>query len=244
MRRSQGEIICRLSTIALLSALGFVLMAFVRFPYPLAPWLMIEFSEVTVLLAYALYGFTGGISVAIIKTALDLAVHGLTDGLGIGHITALLTSLLFVLGLFFTSHVLHWFKKGLLFRILSYVCIALFVSFVMTSLNAIFITPSYLSAFGESSHFSTCFQEGVIKDVLVYLKGKDATIGVMPYIGCIFGIYFPFNLLKSGLCFLIYELLFNRLIFVLMQRSPLMKKYFIGSIFKKDDDKDDDKKEI
>ena len=48
-------------------------------------------------------------------------------------------------------------------------------------------------------------------------------------------IYFPFNLLKGAMVTAIYEILFNRLIFVFMSRSPKMKKYFLGSIFKKED---------
>ena len=106
MRRSGSEVLTRMTTIALLSALGFVLMSFVRFPYPLAPWLMVEISDVVVLVAYAMYGFTGGIAVAILKTGLDMAVYGLTGVYGIGNITALITSLMFVLILFITSHLL------------------------------------------------------------------------------------------------------------------------------------------
>lgn len=243
MRRSSSEVVTRLATIALLSSLGFVLMAFCRFPYPLAPWLMVEFSEITVLIGYALYGFWGGLSISLIKTVLDLAVHGLTDGLGIGHLTAVLTSLLFILGLFVTSHIFHWFKKGIKYRILSYICITIFISFFMTLFNAIFITPSYLSAYGENPHFSNCFQEGVIKNVMIYLQGENANIGFWPYIGLIFSIYFPFNLLKAGICFIIYEVVFNRLIFVFMQRSPKMRKYFIGPIFKKKDEIQKDNEE-
>ena len=92
-QRSVGESITRMTTIAMLSALGFVLMAFAQFPYPLAPWLKIEVSEIVTIIAYALYGLPGGISVAVIKTALNLAVHG-PVGLGIGDLTALFTSAL------------------------------------------------------------------------------------------------------------------------------------------------------
>ena len=67
-QRSASEIITRMTTIAMLSALGFVLMAFAQFPYPIAPWLKIEISEIVTIIAYALYGLPGGISVALIKT--------------------------------------------------------------------------------------------------------------------------------------------------------------------------------
>ena len=232
-RRSAQETITRISTLAMLSALGFVLMAFVQFPYPFAPWLKIEISELVTIIAYALYGFPGGLTVALIKTLLNLAVHG-PVGLGIGDLTAFITSCMFLLGLFLTSHVFKWFKKGLLFRILSYLVIAAIVTVALTMLNAIVITPSYLSVFGSNPHFSTCFEPGVIQNTASYLTGnKDATYNAWAYIGIICSIYAPFNLMKAGICCLLYELLFNRLIFVFMRRSPFFQKWFVGNIFTK-----------
>ena len=232
-RRSAQETITRISTLAVLSALGFVLMAFVQFPYPFAPWLKIEISELVTILAYALYGFPGGLTVALIKTLLNLAVHG-PVGLGIGDLTAFITSCMFLLGLFLTSHIFKWFKKGLLFRILSYAVIAAIVTSMMTLLNAIVITPSYLTVFGPNPHFSTCFEEGVIQNTAAYLTGnKDATYNTWSYIGVIASIYAPFNLMKAGICCLLYELIFNRLIFIFMRKSPFFQKWFIGDIFHK-----------
>ena len=232
-RRSAQETITRISTLAVLSALGFVLMAFVQFPYPFAPWLKIEISELITIIAYALYGFPGGLTVALIKTLLNLAVHG-PVGLGIGDFTAFITSSMFLLGLFLTSHVFKWFKKGLGFRVLAYVVITLIVTTVMTILNAIVITPSYLTVFGPNPHFSTCFEEGVIQNTAAYLTGnKDATYNAWAYIGVIASIYAPFNLMKAGICCLLYELIFNRLIFIFMRKSPFFQKWFIGDIFHK-----------
>ena len=231
--RSVKESITRITTLAMLSALGFVLMAFAQFPYPLAPWLKIEVSELITIIAYALYGFPGGLSVALIKTLLNLAVHG-PVGLGIGDLTAFITSCMFLLGLFITSHLLKWFKKGFGFRILSYVLIATIVTVVLTTLNAIVITPSYLTVFGPNPHFSTCFEPGVIQNVTSYITGKeDAVANGWSYIGLICSIYAPFNLMKAGVCCLVYELLFNRLIFVFMRQSPFFQKWFVGNIFTK-----------
>ena len=153
-RRSVKETITRITTLAMLSALGFVLMAFAQFPYPFAVWLKVEVSELMTIIAYALYGLPGGLIVALVKTLLNLAVHG-PVGLGIGDITAFITSCMFILGLFITSHLLKWYKKGLLYRILSYVLIAVIVTVILTLLNAIVITPSYLTVFGPNAHFST-----------------------------------------------------------------------------------------
>ena len=233
-RRTASESITRIATLAMLSALGFVLMAFAQIPYTPAPWLKIEVSELTTIIAYALYGFPGGVTVALIKTLLNLAVHG-PVGLGIGDLTAFITSCTFLLGLFLTSHVMKWFKKGLVFRIFAYVFIALLVTTILTVLNAIVITPSYLTVFGPNPHFSTCFDEGVIQNVAKYITHKDdITINGWGYVGLITSIYAPFNLLKAGACCLLYEVIFNRLIFIFMRRSPFFQKYFVGSIFTKE----------
>ena len=239
-RRSVSETITRITTVAMLSALGFVLMAFAQFPYPLAPWLKIEVSEIVTIIAYALYGLPGGLAVALIKTLLNLAVHG-PVGLGIGDLTAFITSCMFILGLFITSHLLKWFKKGLGFRVLSYLVVALLVTFVLTVLNAVVITPSYLSVFGPNPHFSTCFDEGVIQSTTEYLTGNSGvTVNGWTYIGVISSIYVPFNLMKAGICLIVYELLFNRLIFVFMRRSEFFQKYFVGNIFIKKKEEPDD----
>ena len=229
MRNASG-IITRTATLGMLCALGFVLMSFVQIPYPFAPWLKIEISEVVTIIAYALYGLQGGLIVAIVKTSLNLLVHG-PVGLGIGDLTAFITSCMFILGLFITSR-LKLFKKGLGFRMLAYGIIAVVVTTVMTILNAIVITPSYLTVFGSNPHFSTCFDEGVIQNVTVYItKNNDTQANGWSYIGLICSIYGPFNLLKATACCLIYEILFNRLIFVFMRRSPFFQKWFMGNIF-------------
>ena len=74
--RRIDEIVTRFATLGMLSALGFVLMAFTKFPYPFAPWLEIELSEIVTIIAYALYGLPGGIIVAVLKTVLKLLAVG------------------------------------------------------------------------------------------------------------------------------------------------------------------------
>lgn len=235
MKRKGSEVITRITTIAILSALAFVLMAFVRIPYPLAPWLQIEFSDMVVLIGYALYGLPGGLAIAVLKTGLDLAIHGLTDGLGIGHLTALFTSLIYVLGLFLCSHVFAWFKKGLKFRILAYSFIILLVSVLLTFMNGLFITPSYLMG-----SYTTAFNSEAVEGIISFFQ-KSGYPGES-YFLMIFLAYFPFNLIKGLAVCVIYELIFNRIIFVLMERSPFLKKYFVGPIFKEKKKEENDAK--
>ena len=241
--RSIEEIITRLVTTAMLGALGIVLMAFVQIPNPLAPWLKIEISEIVTIVAYALYGFPGGIAVAVIKTLANMFIRG-PSALGLGDATAFITSCTFLLGLFVTSH-LKWFKRGIKYRIFAYLFIALLVTIVMTLLNALFITPTYLTVFGPNPKFLTCFHEGAIQDVTAYLtKNNDVQANGWLYMGAVGSIYAPFNLMKAAACFIIYEVLLNRLIFVFMKRSAFFNKYFVGDIFtKKVEDEPQEKEE-
>lgn len=245
MKRKGSEVITRLSTLAMLAALGFVLMTFAQIPYPLAPWLKIEVSEVVVLIAFALYGFWGGFSVALLKTLLNMAVFGLSkDPLGVGYLTAMFGSLLFLLGLLLFSHVFRFFSKGFWFRVLSYVLTTLLLAGVLTFLNGLFITPTYLSA-----SYCTCFSDGVVDGVIKAFGKLFPSVqgeGLGTYSLLIFLLYFPFNALKGALVFFLYEILFNRLIFVFLARSPRMKKYFLGPIFKtreKEEEKTEKKEE-
>ena len=74
----------------------------------------------------------------------------------------------------------------------------------------------------------------MILKVYNYLtKSNVEAVNAWPYIGAISVIYGPFNLLKAAACCLLYEAIFNRLIFVFMRRSAFFKKYFVGSIFTK-----------
>ncbi len=230
--RNIEEIVTRLVTIAILAALGVVLMSLVQVPYPIAPWLKIEISELTTIIGYALYGLPGGIAISVIKTLANMLIRG-PSALGLGDATAFITSCMFIIGLFVTSR-LKLFKKGLGFRVIAYAAITLFVSFVMTLLNALFITPTYLAVFGPNPKFTTCFDEGAIQGVTSYLTGKkDVEANGWMYIGAISYVYGPFNLMKAAACCLLYEAIFNRLIFVFMRRSAFFKKYFVGSIFTK-----------
>ena len=117
---------------------------------------------------------------------------------------------------------------------IAYLIITVLVSTMMTGLNAIVITPSYLSAYSDG-RYTTCFNEGVIEEVISFFHKNNAGVNVSSYIGLMSLVYMPFNLIKAASCCIIYELIFNRLIFVFMQRSPKMKKYFVGNIFKSEE---------
>ena len=220
MYRKDYLVVSRIVTIAILSALGFILMSFAQLPYPVAPWLKIELSEITTLISFSLYSFPGGIIVGLIKTLLDLSVHGVTEGLGIGNITAFITSILYCVSFFIVSKFLKLFNKNFRYRLLGYVIITVFVSLVLVLFNALFITPSFIEG-----KYVTCFSSG-ISDKVTSVLNDTLKMKTNSYFLVIFILYFPFNLLKGILIFLVYELLYKRLFSILVRSSPRMQKFF------------------
>ena len=119
---NRRKLIFNISTTAILSALGAVLMIIGHYlPYPIAPFLKLEPSDTVVIVAYAICGFPSAFCTAIIKTLLDFLINGPTGAYAIGQIIALTTSMCYVLGIYLCSSVFKFFKKGLPYRILSYV---------------------------------------------------------------------------------------------------------------------------
>lgn len=218
MRRKSSLAIFRMTIVAVLSALGVVLMLYVKIPYPFASWCEIEVSDLTVIVAYVLTGLPGGLAVAFIKTIIHMLVmptHGFGGAPYIGDVAALLSSLLYLLSILLADKVFHLFAKGFRFRLLGYVFVALFVSVFMTLLNMLFVTPTFLSA-----GYVTCFDAEAV-------KGVEETLGEMgfpfSYPIIILAVYIPFNLLKSALILVLYEVLFNTVIFHLLKNNETFK---------------------
>jgi riboflavin transporter FmnP len=215
-----GEIIGKMTTIAVLAALAAVLMLYTQFPYLPAPFCMFEVSDTVTLVAYALFGFWGALVVTFIKTGLSFLIEGV-GFMGIGQLAAFLSSLTYIFGLFLFSHVFKWFKKGFGWRLGAYILITLMVTLVMTLANFIFITPTYMEG-----RWASCFDSQTVQDVV---SNPALTSFGASYAAIIMAIYVPFNVLKGLLVTGTYEVLFNRLIFFLLKRYPSAAKYFSRS---------------
>ncbi len=227
-RFTTHEQIVRIAIVGMLIALGYLLMLFGKIQgYPFASFLEIEISDTIVLVAYSLYGFWASLFVSFGKTLLHLLTFGpVGTPIPIGNITALFTSVLYSLCLLVLDKGLKIFSKNRWMRYLGYVLIVLVVSSVMTFLNYLFITPTFL-VYGAT--FVT------FKDVEVALleagnqlgetfRGMfgNASFGI-----AIFTIYFPFNLIKGSLVCLFYELIFNRVIFHMLKNGRFKSKVFL-----------------
>ena len=182
--------ILKLTILALLAAVGVVLMSYIQIPYPIAPFLKIEFSDFVVIFAFLLFGFKEALIVAVLKTGCDLLIRGPEVG-GVfpfvAHITALLASLAYVFALWIANKIIKKEKIG--FKIAKYSLVVLMVSAIMTFANYTILTPLFL---GEVSFFGIGLSEGTTS-MIANLTGTNN------FLLAIIFLYLPFNLLK-GIC--------------------------------------------
>lgn len=182
--------ILKLTTLALLAAVGVVLMSYIQIPYPIAPFLKIEFSDFVVIFAFLLFGFKEALIVAVLKTGCDLLIRGPEVG-GVfpfvAHITALLASLAYVFALWIANKIIK--KENIGFKIAKYSLVVLMVSAIMTFANYTILTPLFL---GEVSFFGIGLSEGTTS-MIANLTGTNN------FLLAIIFLYLPFNLLK-GTC--------------------------------------------
>ena len=217
-RINTHKLILKIVNIALLSALGIVLMLYVKLPYPLAPYLEIEISDTVILISLL---------------AMPVGIYF------IGQLAALISSLTYLIMLFLFVEIFRFFSKEkhrFLFRLLAYICIGIINSLVMTSLNYLFITPTYLT--GE---YVTCFDSKIVEQITHTLQ-TSLNNPNLNYFQAIFVLYLPFNLLKSSLVLAVYEILFNSILFLIVKNNPKIAKYIMPNQKSKEDRKGDNSK--
>lgn len=77
---------------AALAALGMIL-GLLEIPYPLAPWLNLDLSEIVVIMAISMLGFKSALFVCVCKFFVSILFKGPVGPIAIGQITALIASL-------------------------------------------------------------------------------------------------------------------------------------------------------
>lgn len=174
----ENETTKRIVTLGILSALGAVLM-FIQIPYPFAPFLKFDISDVVVLVMFSMYGWKESFIVGVLKALVNAMVFGAAGPYFIGQIIAVIASMSYVLGMYLFVTTLRTNKyvgAGLT---------VLVVTIIMLICNYLFVTPIYTGA-------------------LTFLDVKDtltpSTFGINVeggYLSLILVLYTPFNLIKG-----------------------------------------------
>ena len=179
---NKNMIVLKLTVMALLSAIGVILMSYVQIPYPIAPFLKIEISDFVVIFAFLLFGFKEALIVAVVNSLGDLLFRGPEGPYAIGQIVAFIASITYVLGMWIVNLIFK--KNNFGFKVLKYSLVVMMVSIVMCIANYFILTPIYL---GHSSFLD------VSNDALASITGVNS------YLLSIIVLYFPFNFLKGTL---------------------------------------------
>ena len=194
---------------ALFSTFGYLLMILGKVvPFGPFSFLEIEISDLTVLLAYSFIGYFPSLLVAIVKTLLAALTFGFVGvPIPIGQITALISSFFYATFLLLLDKTFHLAKQPLSRRIISYCMMGLIISLILTFLNFLFITPTFMTFGAQFLTYFDIFNAPEDSQLLITFNEYFGALNAS-YTGAIFGIYIPFNLLKAVLILILYEVLY------------------------------------
>jgi len=189
----------KLVLLGVLSALGAILML-IEIPYPPAPFLKFDISDLPILLVAQSLGIWPAVIASIIKSLVSLMVRGMNSPMGIGLITAALSSIALSCLYVRIRNLIagtSWYKKTLRFIIVISV-----YSLFMTICNYLFITPIFLGGLWvtDVAHWVT------LND---FMPNSSLDLG---YAQTIAFIYIPFNALKGFMILCLYEIVSPRLL--------------------------------
>ena len=182
---------------SMLAALGMVL-GIIEIPYPIAPWLNFDLSEVVVLIATHVLGLGYALFVIVCKFFVSLLYKGPVGPMAIGQIGAVIASTSISVGYYYLRKIK--FVKNEKFNLAIVLTITMFIfAMIMFITNYYFITPTYLNGvFTWYSDLPFAFDINGFNEAY----GSNLTVPswlsfLSPYGQAIFFIYFPFNFLKG-----------------------------------------------
>lgn len=185
--------------IAMLGALGFVLMEIWNIPIPFAPpFMKVDFGDVPALIGGFAMGPVAGFAIELVKNILKLFT---TETVGVGELSNLIIGSTFVITaalIYKRSHT----RRG---AVVALAAGSLAMSVVAVLSNTFFIFPAYAAASGldlDTMAVQVGSVNGMVKDYMTLM---------------LFSV-FPFNLVKTGMASIVTFLLYKRI-------SPILKKW-------------------
>lgn len=123
-----------IAMVGILGALAFIIMM-VEIPFPLAPWLKFDFSDLITLFAGLVGGYGIAVGVTIIKLILNLMIQGTQTG-GIGEATSFIATMAYILPAIYIYRKTKKISCGLILG-------TLILTVVLVVANYFYITPFY-----------------------------------------------------------------------------------------------------
>ncbi|MGL4980939.1 MAG: ECF transporter S component, partial [Fusobacteriaceae bacterium] len=160
-----------IAMIGVLGALAFILMM-IEIPFPIAPWLKFDFSDLVVLFGGLVGGYLVSVGITIIKLVLNIMIKG-TQTAGIGEITSFLATMSYVLPVIYIYKRKKKIVLGLFIGTFS-------LTILLIMLNYLYVTPFY----------ARLYKMDYILEMIN--KGDDS------YLKYIFYYYGLFNIIKGS----------------------------------------------
>jgi len=163
----------KMTAVGMLSAIAALLMLF-QFPLPPFPaFLQIDFSDVPALLATVTLGPVAGIGVAFFKNVINWFMQGSPTGVPVGHIANFVTTLLFIMPVYFIQRRMKS-RKGLTFGLVT-------MAVGMSLLNYFVFMPMYNYFLNMPVDTGAVLVKSIAIGILPFniLKGVILTVVVM-----------------------------------------------------------------
>lgn len=191
---------------SVLAALG-VILGLLEIPYPLAPWLNLDLSEIVVIMAISILGFKSALFVCVCKFIVSILFKGPVGPMAIGQVTALIASLTICCVYYYLSKHLKLKNEHLTYLLNMLITMFIF-AIVLFILNYLFVTPTYLM---QKPTWYTDLPFALDINAFNQQYGTNISIPsflsfLSPYGQAIFIIYFPFNFIKGIICAIVYYL--------------------------------------
>jgi len=184
-----------LVTLAILTAMASIIM-FIQIPNPIAPFLKLELSNVVVLVAFAIYGFKGALTVGVLKSFINVLIKGPDTYSAIpylGTMIAIFASITIVVALWLAR------DKFKLNNLMSSIFVVAAFTIILTAANYFVLTPAY---FGWPT-VSLAEVKGMFTGFLNWDTGGsfDASNG---YFMAVLFAYVPFNVIIGSAVMTVY----------------------------------------
>ncbi|WP_290033061.1 ECF transporter S component [Ligilactobacillus cholophilus] len=165
----------RMTFIAVLAAMAYILM-YISFPIiPIVPWLKIDFSDIVILFGMIMLGVKDGILIAVIEELIYLIVTGPSVGHLIGVGSNFIAMFCLCLPLYLTLK-----KTDFIVTVKQAVCAVglemLVLTSVMSLANFFVITPLYINVLGMKLGFS--ITKIVLLGVVPFNLIKGLVVGI------------------------------------------------------------------
>jgi len=147
----------RMVTLALLSAMAFVL-SLIKIPIiPAAPFLTLDFSDIPIFFGMYVFGPAGGAIIAFIRSILQYVSTGGEAGFPIGATASFIASLSMIFPLYYivTSK-----KMNLKNKIVAALTSSISLTIVLSLVNYFFVLPAYLLVMG--------FDVGSVREYILF----------------------------------------------------------------------------